>query len=293
MAPEGVSQVVVVDNDSSDGSVEMAKSEYPSVTLIVNKTNVGYGVAANQAIAALSTPYVLLLNSDTLLRPGACNALSQYLDQHPRAAIAGPRLENAEGTLEASCFPFPTPLDTFLENSTSAVVIGRRIRQSVPVIRELYLRTWPHGSARIVPWVKGAALAIRRRAFDDVAGFDPRFFMYFEDTDLCYRLGKAGWEVHFAPVTTVVHTSASSTKRYRADMAVQLLHSTELFYEKHSSRGATVSMRMVVKSLMLAKLLVSKLRLLLLRDENRRRLVAEDISVSRRVLFGKKLRRDD
>ena len=291
--PEGVSRVIVVDNDSSDRSVEMVKSEYPSVTLIASETNVGYGVAANQAIGTITTPYVLLLNSDTLLRPGACNALSQYLDQHPRAAIVGPRLENAEGTLEASCFPFPTPLDTFLENSATAVVIGRQVRQRVPLIRELYLRTWPHRSARIVPWVKGAALAIRRRAFDDVAGFDPRFFMYFEDTDLCYRLGKAGWEVHFAPVTTVVHTSASSTKRYRVDMAIQLLDSTELFYEKHSSRCATVSMRVVVKCLMLAKLFVSKLRLLLFRDENRRRRIAEDISISRQVLFGKKLRHND
>jgi hypothetical protein len=286
--PEETSDVVVIDNKSSDGSVEMVRSEYPSARLLVNDSNVGYGAAANLAIASLTTSYVVLLNSDTLLRPGACKALCRYLDEHPRAAIVGPRLENSEGKLEASCFPFPGPVNTFLENSVSAVLLGRLIRQHVPVIRGLYLRTWPHDSARIVPWVKGAALAIRRKAFEASGGFDESFFMYFEDADLCYRLGKAGWEVHFAPVTTVVHSGAASTRHYRADMVVQLLRSTELFYEKHCSGFTTAMMKLVVKSLMLAKWFFSSIRLLLLRDQNRRRLAAEDISISQRVLFRKK-----
>jgi GT2 family glycosyltransferase len=289
IGPEETNDVVVIDNKSSDGSVEMVKSEYPSVTLLVNEFNVGYGAAANLAIAGSANPYVVLLNSDTLLRPGACKALCRYLDEHPRAAIVGPRLENSEGKLEASCFPFPGPINTFLENSVSAIFLGRQIRQHVPVIRGLYLRTWPHDAARIVPWVKGAALAIRRRAFESAGGFDESFFMYFEDADLCYRLGKAGWEVHFAPVTTVVHSGAASTRNYRADMAVQLLRSTELFYEKHCSRFTTAMMKLVVKGLMLAKWFFGSTRLLLLRDPNLRRLAAEDISISQRVLSRKKL----
>jgi GT2 family glycosyltransferase len=285
ITPEETNDVVVIDNKSSDGSLEMVRSEYPSVRLLANESNIGYGAAANLAIAELTTPYVVLLNSDTLLRPGACKALCRYLDEHPRAAIVGPRLENSTGRLEASCFPFPGPINTFLENSVTAVLLGRLIRQHVPVIRGLYLRTWPHDSARIVPWVKGAALAIRRKAFVEVGGFDQRFFMYFEDADLCCRLGKVGWEVHFAPVTTIVHSGAASTRNYRADMAVQLLHSTELFYEKHCSRFRTTMMKWVIKSLMLAKLFFSSIRLLLLRDPSRRRLAAEDISISQRVLF--------
>jgi GT2 family glycosyltransferase len=282
--PEEASEVVVVDNNSSDDSIAMVKSKYPWVTLLANKTNVGYGAAANQAIATSTTRYVVLLNSDTLLQPGALKALSHYLAQHPRAAIVGPRLENSDGTVQASCYPFPTPLDTFLENSTVAIFLGRRIRRYVPAIRGLYLRTWPHDSARIVPWVKGAALAIRREAFDAVGGFDESFFMYFEDADLCYRLRKVGWEVHFAPVTTVVHLGGASTDQYRASMAVQLLDSTDLFYQRHSSRLSIAVMNAIVKSLMLAKYIIGTLRLSFTRDANRRRVIAECIATSHRVL---------
>jgi N-acetylglucosaminyl-diphospho-decaprenol L-rhamnosyltransferase len=103
---------------------------------------------------------------------------------HPHAAIVGPRLVEADGTLQASCYPFPTPLNTFLENSTMAIFWGRLIRRHIPLLRNSYLRTWPHNAARVLPWLKGAALAIRRTAFDAVGGFDPSYFMYFEDADL-------------------------------------------------------------------------------------------------------------
>jgi GT2 family glycosyltransferase len=245
------SQVVVVDNNSSDGSVEMVRSEFPWVTLCANQTNIGYGAAVNRAVKVCVSKYVLVLNSDTILQPGALEALSRYLDQHPRAAVVGPRLVNADGTLQASCYPFPAPHDTFLENSTCAIAVGRLIRRYVPGIRDLYLRTWPHNVARVVPWVKGAALAIRREAFDAIGGFDEAFFMYFEDADLCCRIQKAGWEVHFAPVTTVVHVGGASTDHVRADMAVQLLRSTDLFYQRHSARVSRTVMRLVMKSLVL------------------------------------------
>jgi GT2 family glycosyltransferase len=210
---EAPSEVVVVDNASSDGSTEMVRADYPWVALHANKTNLGYGAAANQAIASCSAEYVLLLNSDTLLQAGALMALSGYLDLHPHAAIVGPHLVEADGTLQASCYPFPTPLNTFLENSTSAILLGRLIRRHIPLLRNFYLRTWPHTSARVVPWLKGAALAIRRTAFDAVGGFDESYFMYFEDADLCYRLNAAGWKVHFVPITTVVHIGGASTSR--------------------------------------------------------------------------------
>jgi GT2 family glycosyltransferase len=284
--PEEASEEVVVDNNSSDGSVEMVRSKYPWVTLLANKTNVGYGAAANQAIANSTARYVVLLNSDTLLQPGSLKALSYYLDQHPRAAIVGPRLENTDGTLQASCYPFPTPLDTFLENSTCAVFFGRLIRRYVPGIRGLYWRTWPHDSPRIVPWLKGAALAIRREAFNAVGGFDESFFMYFEDADLCCRMKKAGWQVHFAPVTTVVHVGGASTGQVRADMAAQLLHSTDLFYQRHSSRSNIAVMSVIVKSLMLAKWIGGTIRLAFTRDVKKCSAIAESIAASKKVLLG-------
>src|SRR5262245_26457705 len=104
---EAPSEVIVVDNASSDDSAQMVRAHYPWVVLCANKTNLGYGAASNQAIARCTAKHVLLLNSDTLLPVGALQALSTYLDRHPRAAIVGPRLVNSDGTLQASCYPFP------------------------------------------------------------------------------------------------------------------------------------------------------------------------------------------
>src|SRR5262245_29589418 len=118
---EAPSDIIVVDNASSDQSAEMVATYYPEVLLQLNKKNLGYGAAANQAVARCHTEYVLLLNADTLLKPGTLLVLKQHLDQNPPAAIVGPRLEDPDGTLQASCYPFPTPLNTFLENSIVAI----------------------------------------------------------------------------------------------------------------------------------------------------------------------------
>ena len=277
-------QVIVVDNASSDGSVEMVRARYPSVTLHVNKKNIGYGAAANQALASCTDKYVLLLNSDTLLQPGALQALSGYLDQHARAAIVGPRLVKPDGTLQASSYPFPTPLDTFLENSTFAIHLGRFIRCHVPVVRGFYLRTWPHTDARVVPWLKGAALAIRREAFEAVGGFDESFFMYFEDADLCYRLMAAGWEIYFAPVTTVVHVGGASSMQRRSEMTVHLFGSTVRFYQRHSSGLQLAEAIIIIKFLNLAKWISGTLRLFTTRDASKRSSIGEEIAASRCVL---------
>jgi N-acetylglucosaminyl-diphospho-decaprenol L-rhamnosyltransferase len=282
---EAASEVVVVDNASLDGSVEMVQADYPYVLLHANKINVGYGAAANQAIASCTARYVLLLNADTVLQPGALRALSTYLDLHPGAAVLGPRLAESDGTLQASCYPFPTPLDTFLENSTCAILLGRLIRRYVPALRRLYLRTWPHHCARVVPWLKGAALAIRREAFDAVNGFDESFFLYFEDADFCYRLKAAGWEIHFAPVTTVIHAGGASTMQYRTEMAVQLLSSTVQFYQRHYSGIRVAQLLMVVKSLMLARWIGGTFRFCFTWDVTTRSKIADDVAASKRILL--------
>ena len=284
---EAPSEVIVVDNASSDGSVEMVRDDYPSVLVQANQRNVGYGAASNQGIASCKAAYVFLLNADTRLQPGALRALSSYLDLHPRAAIVGPRLVELDGSLQASCYPFPTPLHTFLENSSCAVILGRLVRRYVPAVRRLYLRTWPHNAARTVPWLKGAALFVRRNAFEAVGGFDKSFFLYFEDADLCYRLKAVGWEVHFAPVTTVMHAGGASTLQYRGDMAVQLLASTIHFYRRHCSTFRLAEMVVIVKSLMLANWICALFQLKLTRDPGKRSEIAQDISASHKVAFGR------
>jgi GT2 family glycosyltransferase len=220
--------VLVADNGSADGSVGMVRSEFPGTIVIVDESNRGYGAAANQAIRRAATPYVLLLNSDTEIAPGTLAGLAAYLDAHPQAAIVGPRLLERDGSLQESTFPWPSPVNALLgESKLSALV------RLVPGVRSRHLRTWAHDRPRIVPWVLGAALAIRRSAFDEVGGFDERFVMYFEETDLSRRLAAAGWETHFAPVGTVMHIGGASTEQVRPAMAVRFYESMARWYRHH------------------------------------------------------------
>jgi len=273
-------KVIVVDNASSDGSVAMVQAEFPSVVVQANKTNVGYGMAANQAIAILKARYVLLLNADTLLKPGALQAVSSYLDFHPQAAIVGPRLLEPDGRQQISCHPFPSPLNTLLEIS----ILGRLIHY-IPILRGRYLCTWTHAHARVVPWVGGAALGLRREAFQAIRGFDESFFMYSEEVDLCYRLKNAGWQVHFAPVATVVHVGGVSTAQDRTHMNMQLFASIILFYQRHYSSLRVAQVKIVVKCVMLARLLRDMLHLWITRDPPKRDRLASDISVWQQVLL--------
>lgn len=275
-------QVVVVDNASSDGSVEMVRACYPSVTLRDNSWNRGYGAAANQGIADCTAEYVLLLNSDTLVHAGAFHALTAYLDHHPGVAIVGPRLVNRDGTLQPSCYPFPGTLKWFLHYEVSGQLIRR-----VPILRNYQRHTWPHTEAQSVPWVMGAALVIRREAFEAVGGFDESFFMYCEETDLCYRLKSANWQIHFVPIATVMHVGQASTDQYRTEMAVQHIASRLSFYRKHYSRLRFTLLNLMMRGTVLARLLFDIYRRRGISDSSRSAGMASDIAAWRRVLLGK------
>ncbi len=278
---EPLPRVVVVDNGSTDGTREMLRSEYPWVTVLTNDCNPGYAAAANQGIAALKTPYVLLLNSDTLLPDGALAGLAHYLDLHEEVGILGPRLVNPDGTLQRSTFPFPTPFDVLLDSTNLARAMG-----CVPFLRDAYLRAWPHNRPRRVPWVLGAALMIRREAYEAVGGMDERFFMYFEEVDLCYRCKRAGWQVDFAPVTEITHIGAASTRRRRADMAVQFYASLRRFYLKHYSQLALLELTALVESVALARFLRDWVLYRRARDGETRNRLSQNLAAWRRLAEG-------
>lgn len=240
--PEQAEEVIVIDNASTDGSDMMVMQQFPRVRLIRSE-NAGYGTAANRAIASCSSRYALLLNSDTTLHPGTLQALCDYLDQHPQAAIVGPKLLNPDGTHQPSCFRYPTPLQTLLRE-TSLSRFGTDNSSS-----------GSRQGVQVVPWVLGAALAIRRSAFDSVGGFDRSFFMYFEEVDLCYRLDRSGWQTHFLPSATVTHIGAGSTRRQRPAMLLQLYKSLCHFYQLHYSRLQSFQLKLVLTYLMVRNML--------------------------------------
>ncbi|HEY8284616.1 MAG TPA: glycosyltransferase family 2 protein [Chloroflexota bacterium] len=272
----GLSELVVVDNASTDGSREMVRTEFPQVLLHVNERNTGYGAGANQAVKHCAAPYVLLLNADTMPQPQALSVLESYLDRHPRVGVCGPLLLDPDGGTQLSCFPFPTPLNVFLELTDIS-----RLPRRLPLIGKSSRHV---GRAHAVPWIKGAALALRRTAFDAVGGFDESFFMYSEEIDLCYRLRLHGWQTHFVPDARIVHAGAASTLQCRVPMAVRALTSTIDFYGRHYSHRQLVELKLILATTMIAKILRDGLRFGGTRDQAKRRRLAEDLRIWVRVI---------
>jgi GT2 family glycosyltransferase len=208
----------------------MVKLCFPHVRLLAQAENLGYGAAANIGLRACFADTVLLLNSDTWLCEGSLPALSECLDHNPRCAIAGPQLVYPDGTPQLSCFPFPGTVRWLLDNDPVA-----RVALHLPYLRRLLFRFAQPLVSSPVPWVLGAALAVRRAAFEQVDGFDSSFFMYYEEVDLCRRLGAAGWTTYFVPQAKIVHVGGASTSKYRSRMAVQHFRSTLCYYRRFHS----------------------------------------------------------
>jgi len=271
---EPFGEVIVIDNASSDGSGDMVAQDFAWVRLIKSNSNDGYGAAANRAIASCSSKYILLLNCDTLLQAGALQALYDYLDQHPQVAVAGPSLMNPNGTHQDSCFPFPTPLQVLLRETSLSKIRPDKMSSGSPRF------------AQAVPWVLGAALAIRRSTFESVGGFDPTFFMYYEEVDLCYRLHKAGLQTHFVSAAAVTHIGGASTKQQRTIMAIQLYKSLCHFYRQHYSRFQSFQLQLVLTYLMLRNMIKDILKLIPRTFSHEAGSPAHDLHVWRSVLSG-------
>lgn len=278
VAREAPAELVVADNGSTDGTLEMVARDFPGAMLDVDPRNPGYGAGANRGIRRTRSDFVLVLNSDTVLAPGALAALEDYFAAHPRAGLIGPRLVNADGTLQRSCHAFPSPLVTLLEYSWLGDVVAR-----VPGLRQRYAFGFAHDRAVRVDWVTGAALALRRTALDAVGGFDERYFMYFEEVDLARRLHAAGWETHFAPVTDVVHLGGASTAADRVRMSARQFASLGRYYHDHA-RGRVARARAAVRAAMLMKLSLYGPAYLVARRGARRAVLGENLRVWWNVL---------
>ena len=221
-------EIFVVDNASSDGSPEMVAGEFPHVQLIRNTRNTGFAHANNQAIRRCRGDYVLLLNSDTVVHPGALAQLVAGMESDPRVGIGGPKLLNADGSLQYSCRRFPTFTAGIFRNNA----LGQRFARSKQV-RDYLMTDFDHAVDAEVDWVSGAVLCIRRATLEQIGMLDERFFIYCEDVDWCYTAHQAGWKVVYFPAAVITHIIGRSS-----DLAVEAMvrahhHSMTLFYWKH------------------------------------------------------------
>ncbi len=211
----GPVELVVVDNASTDGSIEALARVLPDVRVVRSPGNVGYARGANLGIAATKAPIVAVLNPDTEVRPGTAAALVSRLEREPRLGACGPRVLNVDGS------DYPSAR----ENPSVPVAVGHGLLglwwpANRFTARYRQLCADPE-QARLVDWVSGAAIWLRRHALDEVGGWDERYFMYFEDTDLCLRLRRAGWDVAYEPAGVVVHVQGDSTSRHPYRMLLE------------------------------------------------------------------------
>lgn len=196
--------IFVIDNDSKDNSANILRNEYPVITLIENKKNVGFGRANNQALPYINSRYVLLLNTDAFVEPDTVSKTVRYMDANPQCGILGVKLLGRDGVLQPSCRYFPTPWNIFL-NQTCL----KRVFKSAKLMDNM---SWDHASVRDCDWVPGCYFLIRKEVIDQVGLLDPRYFLYYEEIDLCFAAKKAGWHVTYFPDTTVVHIGGESAK---------------------------------------------------------------------------------
>jgi len=223
-------EVIVIDNASTDGSVEMVKKDFPQVTLIENPQNRGFAAASNQGIAISKGRYVLLLNSDTVVLDNAIAKTAAFADSHPKAAIVGCRVLNPDQTLQPTCFMFPSILNMLL----SSTYLYKLFPKSKFFGRER-MTWWDRNEIREVDVVTGCFMLIRQKAIQQVGTMDEQFFMYGEETDWCYRFKQAGWKIMFTPACEIIHLGGQSSRQQRSKMMLQLRGSILLFIKKHNS----------------------------------------------------------
>lgn len=195
---------VVVDNGSSDGTVAFVRERFSDVTL-VESANLGLAAGWNRGLAEVDAEHVLLLNADAWLEEGALAGLVGALGRHPRAAVAAPRLQNRDGTLQRSVRGFPTPWRLATE-----YLYLRKLAPRTRLLNAFYGAGFDHASEREVEWVMGACLLVRRVALDDVGGFDERYFLFSEEVDWCRRAADRGWSVVFTPEARCTHVGGAS-----------------------------------------------------------------------------------
>lgn len=229
-------EVVVVDNASVDGTAELVAARHPWVRLLRNERNDGFARGCNRGWRLTRAPYVLLLNPDTEVHPGALRALLAFAETHPRAALVGPRILNPDGSLQHSCFRFPS-LRMVVTGFFGLIPLDSPANGRYPL--EAY------AEAHQVEHLLGACLLARRAAVEQAGLLDESFYMYFEETDLCYRLRAAGWENWYTPAATVTHRGAHSTAREPERMSAEFYRSQARFYRKHYSIARYLGLKLL------------------------------------------------
>lgn len=212
-------EIIVVENGSSDGTTDWLRSQ-PDIKSIYNENNRGVAPARNQGLSAGEGRYLLILDADTIVEPGALDVLVERMDAHPETGLGAPKLTDADGNLQYTCRHYPSAFSK----------IYRRLpfRFAKKQLAAEMLEDWPHDAERTVDYAIGACQIFRREAYERVGPLDERIFYGPEDIDYCIRMWSRGWKVMYFPQSVVKHLERRITKRLFS--ATTLKHALGLVY---------------------------------------------------------------
>jgi len=203
-------EIIIVDNASTDGSAEYIKQKlmprFDQVRLIEAGANIGFSAGNNLGIKSSKGKYALIINSDILIWDNALARMVSFMDSHPKAGIAGPRLLHPDFSLQYFCYQFPDPLVLLYRRTPLA-----RLKFAKRAISKYLMQDWDHKDNRVVDWVQGSCMIVRKSAIDQVGLMDEQYFMFMEDTDFCRRFWQKGWEVWYIADVEIVHYHARSS----------------------------------------------------------------------------------
>ena len=199
--------IVVVDNASTDGSREFIHSRFPPVKYLEQEINRGFGFSQNVGLSSAEAKYYFVLNPDTYFFPGgnSIKKLFDFMEKEKKIGIVGPKILYPDGSLQYSCYRFPTLWHPFFIRTKLVNKKGKKYQ------RYFAMKDYDHEESRPVDWLMGSAMFIRGQAIIEVGKFDEQFWMYYEDSDLCRRFWENGWSVYYFPKVSVEHTYSRSS----------------------------------------------------------------------------------
>jgi GT2 family glycosyltransferase len=237
-------ETVVVDNGSTDGTVELVRERFPEVQLL-ERPNLGLAAGWNAGMASGSGRYTLLLNADAWLTEGSLERLVAFADEQPRAAVIGPRLSNPDGSLQRSVRGFPT-----LWRLATEYLFLRKLAPGTRALNAFYAGGFAHDRVLEAEVVMGACMLVRREAAEAVGPLDEEFFLFSEETDWCYRFRRAGWQVLFFPGAECVHVGGASHggRLFRENLRGHLR-----FFAKHRGARSAERARRLLRGALLVR----------------------------------------
>jgi GT2 family glycosyltransferase len=234
-------EVFLVDNNSSDGTVEMVKSEFKDVKLIANKTNNGFAKANNQAIKISDSRYIILLNPDTIVQENALDNMVQYLEQHEDVGIVGCKLLNPDGSLQESCRRFPD-----LSTYSTILLKLHTVFPDKRCLTRYFMKEMNYNTINEVDQVMGAALMYRTNVLGEKSYLDEDYWIWFEEVDFCYNVKKKGYKVVYIPDAQIIHYKAQSFNQLLKVKQQKVFNkSLLLYFQKNGKKSDTAILKLL------------------------------------------------